>query len=116
MSNLSIEDIESLGFIKRKKSTWIGWHDYIFKSIRGGRSYYLDASLHVPRYSPSWEQTYKIYLHRYLDDEGNIEKWEEMGESEQVFEGFIIDKTELEKLMQQVGINERILNDNDNHI
>ena len=99
---MSIEDIESLGFSKRGK-TWVGYIDYKYTELIDGKvPYYLEASIHVPL----MDDMYKIILHRILEEDTNIDKAVEQGESEVMFRGRIKNKSELKVLMSQVGIYE----------
>lgn len=99
---MNIEDIESLGFIKRGK-TWAGYVDYEYTELIDGEvPYYLKATIHVPM----MDDMYKIILHRILNEDTNIDKQIEQGESEIMFRGRIKNKSELKVLMSQVGIYE----------
>lgn len=98
---LDQEDIESLGFEKRLNNQWIGWDDYILDDISGEYGYFLQCTLHAPK----MDNFYKIYVHRYLNEDVNtIESSINNGESELVYKGAIKNKSELKKLMVQLGI------------
>lgn len=97
---LDKEDIEELGFVKRTKDEWIGWRDYSLGAISGKIGYFLKATLHKPR----MDDIYKIYLHRYLDDDTKIEPKVNEGESELVYKGKIKNKSELKFILTMVNI------------
>lgn len=97
---LDEEDINDKGFIKRSKDEWIGWNDYILDAISGEIPYFLKATIHKSK----MDDVYKIYLHRYLDDDTKIESQINEGESELIYKGKIRNKSELHKIMQQLGI------------
>ena len=97
---LDTDDIESLGFTKRGK-TWAGYVDYEYTELIDGEvPYYLKATIHVPL----MDDMYKIILHRFLNEDTNIDKQVEQGESEVMFRGRIKNKSELKSIMQMVGI------------
>lgn len=98
---LDREDIESLGFKKRLKDEWIGWRDYALDTVSGELPYFLSATIHEPR----MDDIYKIYVHRYLDNDTRLNIRISEGESELVYKGKIKNKSELKKLLIQLGIN-----------
>lgn len=65
---LDEEDIKNIGFVKMVKNEWAGWHDYILNNISGEIGYFLKATIHKPR----MDDIYKIYLHRYLENDTKI--------------------------------------------
>lgn len=97
---LDREDIESFGFKKRLKDEWIGWKDYALDTISGKVPYFLSATIHIPR----MDDCYKIYLHRYLDDDTKLETMVNEGESELVYKGKIKNRSELFRLLKQLSI------------
>lgn len=97
---LDSSDIESFGFKKRLKDEWIGWKDYALDTISGEIPYFLSATIHIPR----MDDCYKIYLHRYLDDDTKLETRINEGESELVFKGKIKNRGELIRLLKQLSI------------
>ena len=97
---LDREDIESFGFKKRLKDEWIGWKDYALDTISGEIPYFLSATIHIP----IMDDCYKIYLHRYLDDDTKLETRINEGESELVYKGTIKNKSELSRLLKQLSI------------
>jgi len=50
------------------------------------------------------DDCYKIYLHRYLDDDTKLETRINEGESELVYKGNIKNKSELSRLLKQLSI------------
>lgn len=98
---LDRDDVESFGFVKLNKNTWAGWNDFVLNEISGDYPYFLKATIHVPRVG----DVYKIYVHRSLNDGGEIDKKIKEGESERVYKGRIKNKSELRKLMDMLGIN-----------
>jgi hypothetical protein len=97
---LDAKDIESLSFVKRGK-TWAGYTDYEYTELIDGEvPYYLKATIHVPL----MDDIYKIILHRTLNENTNIDKQLEQGESELMFRGRLKNKSELQRIMKQVGI------------
>lgn len=97
---LDTEDIESLGFTKRGK-TWAGYTDYEYTELINGEvPYYLKATIHVPL----MDDMYKIILHRTLNEDTNIDKQLEQGESELMFRGRLKNKSQLKFIMQCLGI------------
>lgn len=109
---LDQEDIESLGFNKSLKTQWVGWYDYYSGNVSGKYGYYLYVTLHFPKlYNISErleDNLFKIILHRYYvsnsDETTNIESKIKEGESEVVYKGKINNKSELKKLLKQLGI------------
>jgi hypothetical protein len=97
---LDQKDIESLGFTKRLKNDWVGYNDYILSSISGEYGYFLKATLHIPK----MDDMYKIYVYRHLDDIDRIENYLSCGNSLQVFNGKIKNKSELKVLLKQLNI------------
>lgn len=104
VKHLDIEDIENIGFIKRLKNEWIGWNDYKADILNPEYGYFMRVTLHVPRPLKPKEQ-FKIYVHRYLiSEDAKIEEQLKQGESELVYKGLIKNKSELVKLLKQLGI------------
>lgn len=98
---LDKEDIESLGFTKRLKNQWVGWKDYIKEISNHNYEYFMRFTLHTP----TMGSQYKIYVHRHLHSEqDDIEGQLNYGESELVYKGLIKNKSELLKLLKQLGI------------
>lgn len=94
-------DLEDLGFSKRPRGTWAGFIDYKYNGLIDGETdYFLRASIHIPVMDDRW----RIVLHRNLNDDSNIDKNISESESAIVFEGRIKNKSELKRLMVQLGI------------
>ena len=92
---LDQEDIESLGFSKRIKNNWVGWKDFKGEINNPKYEYFGKFTLHVP----TMGDLYKIYVHRFLSEDPEIER-----ESELVYKGLIKNKSELIKLLKQLNI------------
>jgi hypothetical protein len=105
-------DVESLGFTKSLKDQWVGWNDFYLDHSGAGRDYYLYTTFHFPRFVSNSNRVednlFKIILHRrYESDEDGttvIEHQIKQGESEVVFKGTINNKSELKRLLKQIGI------------
>lgn len=93
-------DIKEEGFVKRVKDEWVGWHDYILDTVSGEIGYFLKATIHKPR----MDDVYKIYLHRYLEEETKIEPKVNEGESELVYKGRIKNISELRRILKMLAI------------
>lgn len=101
VKHLDQEDIEELGFSKRSKGTWAGFIDYEYNTLIDGEvDYFLRASIHIPVMGDRW----RILLHRNLSDDTNIDNKIKEAESSIVFDGKIKNKSELKRLMVQLGI------------
>jgi len=109
---LDKDDVESLGFEKSLKNQWVGWDDFWLNHTEPGRDYYLYTTLHFPKAVKDLnrieDNLFKIILHRHYksDEDGttNIEYQLEQKESQIVFEGSFKNKSELKKIMKQIGI------------
>jgi len=98
---LDQEDIESLGFVERLKNQWIGWKDYVKDIINPEYEYFMRVTLHTPRMG----DLYKIYVHRYLQNErDDIDGLINYGESERIYKGLIKNKSELKSLLKKLNI------------
>lgn len=94
------KELESIGFVKAIKNQWIGWQDYSSGDVNAEYAYFLYVTIHVPLMG----DLYKIILHRYLNNETNIEEKLEEYESEVVFKGKIEDLEELKRTLIQLDI------------
>jgi hypothetical protein len=101
VKRLDQQGLEDLGFLKRPRGTWAGFIDYKYNGLIDGEvDYFLRASIHIPVMGDRW----RIVLHRHLDDDTKIDKKISESESAIVFEGRIKNKSELRRLMIQLGI------------
>ena len=66
---LDKEDIESFGFKKSIKDSWIGYKDYFLSSINPEYPYFLYATLHIPLR----DDMYKILVHRHYDENEGVD-------------------------------------------
>jgi len=109
---LDKQDIEELGFKKTFKNQWIGWEDYYSGDVSGEYGYFLYVTLHFPRWyhKPKRleDRFFKVIMHRYFvtdeDETTSIEDNINKGESELVYKGTIKNKSELKRLLVQLGI------------
>ena len=97
---LDKEDIESLGFKKSNKNSWIGYKDYYLNNINPAYPYFLFATIHIP----IRDDMYKIMVHRYYNENEEIYMEDNYREPTCVFIGKIKNKSELKRLLKQLNI------------
>ena len=97
---LDKEDIESLGFKKSNKNSWIGYKDYFLNSINPEYPYFLFATIHVP----IRDDMYKILVHRYYSEDEPIDEDDNYKEPTCVYVGKIKNKSELSQLLKRLNI------------
>ena len=98
--NLEIKDIESFGFKKSNKNSWIGYNDYFIDSINPEYPYFLFATLHIPKR----DDMYKILVHRYYDEDEPINENDEYREPTTVYIGMIKDSIDLGFILKMTKI------------
>ncbi len=103
---LNQKDIKEIGFNQLNKNIWIGYTDFLLDKINPEYGFYLHSTIHFPikqfRDSDKLELKFlKIYVHRYFEESMDIYKSDE---SILVFEGLIKNKSELKKVLIQLGI------------
>ena len=94
------EDIESLGFKKSNKNSWIGYKDYFLDSINPEYQYFLFATIHIP----IRDDMYKILVHRYYNEDEPIDEDDNYREPTCVYVGKIKNKSELNQLLKRLNI------------
>ena len=97
---LDKEDIESLGFKKSNKNSWIGYKDYFLDSINPEYPYFLFATIHIP----IRDDMYKILVHRYYNEDEPIDEDDNYREPTCVYVGKIKNKSELNQLLKRLNI------------
>ena len=97
---LDSSDIESLGFKKSNKNSWIGYKDYFLDSINPEYPYFLFATIHIP----IRDDMYKILVHRYYNEDEPIDEDDNYREPTCVYVGKIKNKSELNQLLKRLNI------------
>lgn len=97
---LDSSDIESLGFKKSNKDSWIGYKDYFLDSINPEYPYFLFATIHIP----IRDDMYKILVHRYYNEDEPINEGDNYREPTCVYVGKIKNKSELSQLLKRLNI------------
>lgn len=92
---LDRQDIESFGFKKSNKNSWIGYKDYFLDNINPEYPYFLFATIHVP----IRDDMYKILVHRYYNEDEPIDEDDNYREPTCVYVGRIKNKSELRKIL-----------------
>jgi hypothetical protein len=101
---MTVENIIEQGFNKTLKNKWVFWNDYVLEDINPEYSYFLYATLHVPKKeSKDIEYNFcKIILHRHYD----LDFWNEESDyydTKTVYEGLIESNEDLTFLLKKTG-------------
>ena len=103
----NVLDLEKFGFKKTEKNKWAFWNDYLLDKINGEIGYFLNCTIHIPKYTKGeFDYRYdccRIVLHRNY----NLEYWNEDNEyydTEEVYYGIIDSDEFLELLLNKLCI------------
>lgn len=101
-------DLQKYNFTKTDKNFWVFWNDYLLTDINPEIGYYLKCTISIPKRidkeKSNWDyDKCKIILHRsvsYSTIDINLEN----GDSIVVYDGYIHNDSDLEFLLDRLGI------------
>ena len=97
---LDSSDIESFGFKKSNKNSWVGYKDYFLDNINPEYPYFLFATIHVP----IRDDMYKILVHRYYSEDEPIDEDDNYKEPTVVYIGMLNDSIDLGFILKMTKI------------